>query len=157
MKVERSISVEREPEAVFDFISDFSKYADFFVGITKWESRSEETKGIDALYRVLMRVGSIEAGGTIRVSEWDPPTSIRWEADRGIRQRGSWYLAPNVEGTELTLAIEFDLSGGPVGALVERLAGRIVGRNMWATLLAARRRLEDERATSHGGSIRPWG
>lgn len=38
--------------------------------------------------------------------------------------------------------MRYDLSGGPLGRLVEHLTGRIVERNLWATLLAARRILE---------------
>ena len=45
---------------------------------------------------------------------------------------------------ELALEVSIDLSGGPVGDLVERVAGRILSRNLRATLLAARRLLEDE-------------
>ena len=144
MRVERSISVDRDVESVFDFVSDPSRYGDFFVGVTRWEPLSQKKRGIGARYRVLMQVGAIEAGGIVRVDVWDEPNTIEWEAEQGIRQRGSWNLAESGDSTDLTLAIEFDLSGGPVGALVERLAGRIVARNMWATLLAARRILEVE-------------
>ena len=94
-----------------------------------------------------MKVGSIQAGGTIRVTEWSEDRSIAWTSEQGIHQDGKWKLRPvEPDGTELTLEIGFDLSGGPVGALVERLAGRIVARNLWATLLAVRRMLEMERA-----------
>ena len=51
----------------------------------------------------------------------------------------------------MTLEVSFDLSGGPVGRLVELLAGRMVGRNLYATLLAARR-LVEERASDQIGS-----
>ena len=147
MKVERSISIDRDPKAVFAFVSDLTRYGDFFVGITRWEPLSQKKRGIGARYRVLMQVGSIEAGGVLRIHTWDSPSSIEWEAESGIHQRGRWELLGSDGVTDLTLTVEFDLSGGPVGALVERLAGRIVARNMWATLLAARRILEMESIT----------
>ena len=46
-------------------------------------------------------------------------------------------------GTEVHLEIEFHLEG-PGAWLVERLAGRVIARNVTATLLAARRILEFE-------------
>ena len=146
MRVQHSISIDRTPEEVFELISDLSRYPEFFVGITKWESRSKKKRGVGARFRVLMQVGSIEAGGTIHVTSWEPSSAITWESVQGINQSGSWVLRPHGRGTELVLTIEFDLSGGPVGSLVERIAGRIVSRNMWATLLAVRRILELEPA-----------
>jgi ribosome-associated toxin RatA of RatAB toxin-antitoxin module len=142
MKIRKSIEIERKPEEVFELVDDPARYPEFFVGITRWEPRSEVRRGVGAKYRVLMKVGSIEAGGIVRVTDRSEPRGIEWVAERGIRQEGRWRLEPSDSGTVLTLEIDYDLSGGPVGALVERLTGRIVGRNMWATLLAARRLLE---------------
>jgi ribosome-associated toxin RatA of RatAB toxin-antitoxin module len=147
MKIQRTIEIDRDPETVFELVDDPGRYRDFFVGITKWEPRSKKLRGVGARYRVLMKVGSIEAGGTVRVTRRTEPETIEWAAEQGIRQQGCWSLEPSPSGgTRLTLEIDFDLSGGPVGALVARLAGRIVARNMWATLLAVRRVLEAEAA-----------
>lgn len=148
----QKITVEQPPEAVWDLISDPDRYPDFFKGLTEWKLLTEET-GAGARYRVLMQVGSIQAGGIVSVTAWEQPGSIRWESVRGIHQRGAWKLRPVAAGTELTLEIGFDLSGGPVGRLVEAIAGRIVARNMWATLLAARRLVSPERAERNVGDI----
>jgi ribosome-associated toxin RatA of RatAB toxin-antitoxin module len=142
MKITKSIEIERKPEEVFELVDDPGRYPEFFVGITRWESRSKKRRGVGAKYRVLMKVGSIEAGGIVRVTLRSEPEAIEWVAERGIRQEGRWRLEPSGSGTVLSLEVEYDLSGGPVGALVEHLTGRIVGRNMWATLLALRRLLE---------------
>lgn len=153
----QKITIERPPEAVWDLISDPDRYPDFFKGLTRWKLLTEEP-GTGARYRVLMQVGSIEAGGIVSVTAWRQPEVIRWESEQGIHQRGSWKLSPAGSGTEVILEIGFDLSGGPVGRLVETIAGRIVARNMWATLLAARRLLRSaddtqalNRATNHKG------
>jgi ribosome-associated toxin RatA of RatAB toxin-antitoxin module len=145
MRIHKSIQIDRDPESVFELVDDPGRYEEFFVGITKWEPRSKKRRGVGARYRVLMKVGSIEAGGLVRVTHRVEPKSIEWVAEQGVRQEGRWELHENeTGGTTLTLEIDFDLSGGPVGALVARLAGRMVARNMWATLLAARRILESE-------------
>ena len=143
-KISQAIVIERAPDEVWSLISDPDRYPDFFKGLTRWKLLSGEP-GIGARYRVLMQVGSIEAGGIVAVTEWEVSRTIGWESEQGIHQGGSWRLRPVSAGTEVTLAISFDLSGGPVGRVVEVLAGRIVARNMWATLLAARRLLESER------------
>jgi ribosome-associated toxin RatA of RatAB toxin-antitoxin module len=145
--VTRSLLIEAAPDEVFALIDSPDRYPEFFVGMTRWESVSERTSGLGARYRVLMKVGSIEAGGTVKVAEWSEPETIAWCWERGIHQEGRWELEPRDGGTEVTLEVSFDLSGGPVGRVVELIAGRIVGRNLYATLLAARRLVED-RASS---------
>jgi ribosome-associated toxin RatA of RatAB toxin-antitoxin module len=144
-KLIRSIEVEREPEAVFDLLADPSRYPEFFVGITRWERCSTKERGLGAEYRVLMRVGSIEAGGIVRVTDWQEPLTIAWRSERGIDQHGRWTVRPREDGhTEVTLEIAYDLVGGPIGRLVELIVARVVGGNMAATMLALRRILEFE-------------
>ncbi|MDQ4095678.1 MAG: SRPBCC family protein [Actinomycetota bacterium] len=143
----RTIKIDADRKSVFKLIGDPERYPDFFVGITRWESLSRTKRAAAARYRVLMKVGSIEAGGIIRVERWEEPELITWTWERGIHQEGRWQLSEVAGGTDLTFEVGFDLSGGPVGLLVEQLAGRIVRRNMWATLLAARRLIELENRT----------
>ena len=149
--IARSILIDAPPSRVFELIDSPDRYPEFFVGMTKWESESEQESGVGARYRVLMKVGSIEAGGTVKVTEWSDPETIAWCWERGIHQEGRWELRPHDGGTEVTLEVSFDLSGGPVGRLVELIAGRMVGRNLYATLLAARR-LVEERTSEQIGS-----
>lgn len=144
--IRRSIVVDAPAERVFELVDDPSCYPEFFVGITEWQPRARKRRGVGAKYRVLMQVGSIQAGGTIVVTKRVPGRLIEWTHEQGIHQEGRWTLRPLDPGTELTLEVRYDLSGGPVGRLVEHLSGRIVERNLWATLLAARRLLEAEGA-----------
>lgn len=142
-EVVQRVCIERSRRDVFALISDPDRYPEFFMGLTRWSLLSQQA-GWDARYRVLMKVGSIEAGGIVRVTRWEEPDVIEWDSEQGIEQRGAWRLRDVPAGTELSLEILFDLSGGPVGRLVERMAGRIVARNVWASLMAARRILELE-------------
>ena len=145
MKIVRSLDIRAEPSKVFELIADPRRYPEFFQGVTRWKPLSDEVE-VGARFRVLMQVGSIEAGGVVRVTEWIEPEVVAWEAEAGIRQRGRWWLEKSDRGTTLTLEVEYSLSGGPAGWLVERITSRIVGRHLWATLLATRRILERERS-----------
>lgn len=142
--VERSIVIDRPPAEVFGLVGDPDRIPEFFAGVTRWEAASKKRRGVGARFLVRMRVGSIEAGGEIRLTRWQQGRIIAWESVRGMPQRGAWRLRRVREGTELRVELSYDLSGGPLGWLVERLVGRIVGRNLGATLLAARRILERE-------------
>ena len=144
-KLTQTVHVNREPQAVFDLLSDPSRFREFFVGITRWERCSEKERGLGATFRVLMRVGSIEAGGIVRVTDWQEPRTIAWKSERGIQQHGRWTVTAHEDGTsEVELEIAYDLAGGPVGRFVEVVVARVVGGYMKATLLAVRRVLEFE-------------
>jgi uncharacterized membrane protein len=142
MRVERGITIDRPVQLVFDLVSDATRLPDFFVGLTRWEPATSRLRGKGARFRVRMKVGSIEAGGEIRIARWEPPRLITWESVRGISQRGAWRLREVDSRTELRVELEYDLSGGPLGWVADRLVGRIVGRNLTATVMAARRLLE---------------
>ena len=93
-RLAQSVLVEREPSDVFDLVSIPARYPEFFTGITRWEARSSKRRGLGAKFRVLMRVGSIEAGGTIRITDWRTNERIAWESEAGVEQRGAWTIAP---------------------------------------------------------------
>lgn len=150
IELEKSLVVERTSKAVFALIADPDRYPEFFSGLTRWKLLSDEP-GLGARYRVLMKVGSIEAGGIVQVTYWREAEAIRWRWEQGIRQEGAWELREVPSGTAVTLRVSFDLSGGPVGVVVERVAGRIVARNMRVSLLGLRRLLEDETPGSGAG------
>ena len=76
--------------------------------------------------------------------EWTERERIAWESESGVTHRGTWTVREAHAGTELGYCIEYSLPG-PFGWLAELLTGRIVDRNVRASLLAARRILEHER------------
>jgi ribosome-associated toxin RatA of RatAB toxin-antitoxin module len=144
VRIERRILIERPPKDVFDLVSDPTAYDEFFVGISLWEPRSRKRRGVGARFKVLMQVGSIHAGGVLRVTKWKVPERIAWRSESGVELYGSWTVREAQAGSELSYEIDYSLPG-PFGWLAERLTGRIVDRNARATLLAARRILEHER------------
>jgi uncharacterized membrane protein len=154
--IRRSVLIERDLADVFRLISDPDRYREFLTGITRWEPRSRKLRGEGAKFKVLMKVGAAEAGGLVRVTEWKESETIAWEAEQGIDHRGRWLVKPAKGGTSLELEIAYQLPG-PFGRLVERLAGRTVGRNMAATLLAARRVLEYEDRVRLSEGVPPTG
>lgn len=144
MRVAQTIHIDREPKEVFVLISDPSRYPEFLAGITTWKPLSDPSTGVGARYRTLMKVGSVEVGGVIEVTRWDEPICIEWSAVQGVRQSGRWLLAPVDGTTELRFEIDYDIGGGLIGRFVERLAAKTIARNVWASLLAARRIVESE-------------
>ncbi len=143
ISLRRTILVEREPAAVFALLSATWRHAEFFAGVTRWEPRGEIQGRIGDRFRFVIRVGSIEVGGYVRIDELEPSRRIGWVSETGFNHRGRWTCRSVPGGTEVGLELEFELRG--LGAsLVERLSGRILERNLRATLLGVKHRLEYE-------------
>jgi ribosome-associated toxin RatA of RatAB toxin-antitoxin module len=143
MRVAQTIHIDREPKEVFELIADPSRYPEFLAaGITTWKPLTDPSTGVGARYRTLMKVGAVEVGGGIEVTRWEEPVCIEWTAYQGVRQSGRWLLAPVDGTTALSFEIDYDIGGGIVGKLVERIAAKTMARNVWASLLAARRVIE---------------
>ena len=141
MRVSQRIQIERPPADVFKLIGDLPQHPAFLVG-TSWKPVSEQTQGLGARYRVLMKVGSVQIGGVVEVIRWEDDAVIEWSAVQGVRQTIRWLLSPTDRGTDLSIVVDYEIGGGPVGWLVERIAARTIARNLWASLLAARRIVE---------------
>ena len=144
MRIAQTIRVEREPKEVFALVSDPARYSAFLAGITTWKPLTDPSTGVGARYRILMKVGAVEVGGVVEVTRWEEPVCIEWSAIQGVRQSGRWLLEPADDGTDLRFEIDYDIGGGLVGKLVERIASKTITRNLWASLLAARRIIESD-------------
>jgi ribosome-associated toxin RatA of RatAB toxin-antitoxin module len=142
MRVVQTIHIDGEPKEVFTLVGDPDRYQTFLAGITRWKPLTSPATGVGARYRTLMKVGAVEVGGVVEVTRWDEPVCIEWTAHQGVRQSGRWLLEAADGGTDLRFEIDYDIGGGLVGALVERIAAKTIARNMWASLLAARRLVE---------------
>ena len=144
MRISQKIHIERPPADVFKLVGDPARYPSFLSGATTWKPVSEQTQGVGARFRVLMKVGAVQVGGVIEVNRWEDDVCIEWTAVPGVRQAGRWLLTPTDGGTDLEIELDSDIGGGLVGKLVERIAAKTLMRNLWATLLAARRIIENE-------------
>jgi ribosome-associated toxin RatA of RatAB toxin-antitoxin module len=144
MRIAQKITIDRPPADVFKLVGDPARYPSFLAGATTWKPVSAQTHGVGARFRVLMKVGAVQVGGVIEVVRWEDDVCIEWTAVQGVRQAGRWLLSPMAHGTELAIELDYDIGGGLVGKLVERIAAKTLMRNLWASLLAARRIIENE-------------
>jgi uncharacterized protein YndB with AHSA1/START domain len=144
MRISQTITIDRPPADVFKLIGDPARYPSILPESTTWKAAGSQTQGVGATFRVRMKVGSVQVGGTIEVVRWEDDVVIEWSSLQGVRQSGRWLLTPTNGGTELSLELSSDIGGGLIGKLVERIATRSLVRNLWVTLLAARRIVENE-------------
>jgi uncharacterized membrane protein len=154
MRVAARVDVSAPPDAVWEFITDPSRYLHFMAGITRWEVVGDEPSGLGARYRMLMRVGSAEIGGLIEVVEWAPERDMAWTSVTGIDQRGRWRLrARSADRTHVELRLSYGVTGIG-GWLAERVAAPTVRENLRRTLRVLKRQVEHEQARSAAAARR---
>jgi carbon monoxide dehydrogenase subunit G len=134
-------------ETVWSFVSDPEQALSFMSGVTRWEVESEQSDGLGARYRMLLRVGSAEVGGLIEVVEWDPPRELAWTSITGVDQRGRWRLRPISEGrTRVEIRLAAGVAGsGLAGWLAERIAQPAISSHLRSTVSQLARLVEHER------------
>jgi uncharacterized membrane protein len=106
----------------------------------------EQSTGLGARYRMLMRVGSAEIGGLIEIVEWDEPCDLAWTSVLGVDQRGRYRLRPaGPDRTRVELRLAYGVAGaGAFGWLAERIAAPIVRGHLRRTMDQLRRLVEYE-------------
>lgn len=127
-RAELSIFIDRDPDAVFNFVADPANNP-------KWRSYVVKSGWIDdgpmrvgrrgyQTSRILGRPISVEA----EIVEWDPPRYVCWEALQGGATVRSWVrVDPKGSGCVVTGGAEGELNG-IVGRLLTPLAVRMMTR-----------------------------
>jgi uncharacterized membrane protein len=146
MRVAASAVVSAPIESVWAVVSDPERALSYMSGVTRWEVISEESSGLGARYRMLMRVGSAEVGGLIEIVEYEAPRELAWNSITGVDQRGRWRLRPAPGGrTRVEIRLAYGVAGSGIGGWVaERLAGPRVESNLKSTVRQLARLVEHE-------------
>jgi uncharacterized membrane protein len=149
MRIEERITIRARCEDVWDYVTEPSNYLEFMDGVTRWEVRSEHERGLGARYRMLMQVGSAQVGGLIEIVEWKPPSDMAWSSIIGIDQRGRWKIRDTGDGTtRVVFRFFYDVPGGIIGLIAERVAARSLRGRFRASLENLKRELEGSRLAS---------
>jgi len=112
------VHVEREPERVFEWASDYRNAGKVLEGVTRWKPVGFKTRGTVPLETQLV------------IDTWREPGAIGWHSESGlVWQAGGWSFEPQDGGTEVTLSIAYRPPAGQVGgALAGRADGLVRGR-----------------------------
>ena len=146
MRVSARANVAAPAERVWAAVSDPERMLSFMSGMTRWEVASEQTTGLGARYRMLLRIGSAEIGGLIEIVEWNEPRDLAWTSVTGIDQRGRWRLRelPG-ERCRVEIRLAYGVAGaGPAGWIAERIAAPAVTGHLKRSLEQLKRIVEHE-------------
>lgn len=124
-----TIMIERPIESVFGFLADGENDKLFSDRIVEIARTTEGELGVGTIYRSVARDMGLKAKHDLEITEFDPPTRIRWrEISKGpvILSEGGYDLRSVDGATEL--GFFGVLEGRGLGKLLEGAAGRYVRR-----------------------------
>jgi carbon monoxide dehydrogenase subunit G len=134
--IEESIEIARRPEAVFSYVTDFSRFPEWQGGVVSARRQDNGPLTVGSKAVVTRRVGPRQSPRTEEITELNPPRS--W-AVRGVGggpivaiARGAIEPVDGGRRSRVTIALEFEVHG--IGRLlvplvVRRQARRLLPKN----------------------------
>ena len=121
--VQRVVQINASPEATMVLLSDASRWADWYPGMTKIDITAPFP---EAGGKVAFKVKS--AGVSMPITEtvldYQPGKLQLLQMDGMLSGRARWELTPEGEGTRLTTTFDYTLPGGVLGKIVDALIAK---------------------------------
>jgi uncharacterized protein YndB with AHSA1/START domain len=120
--IERDITIDAAPEAVFKELIDLHR-------LDRWSTITVSHDGPDTpvtagdQFTQKLRIAGIPLDSEWRCTECEPPNTLAYEATAtgGGRLAMRQVVTPEGTGSRLVFSIDYDLPGGALGDLVDRL------------------------------------
>jgi len=140
------VSVDRSPEAAFEWVSDYHNAARVLDGVTRWRPVGFKTRGAGARFDVAMRALGVPLENELVIDTWQEPHAIAWHSQKGlIQQAGAWTFRQRNGSTEVTLSIVYEPPAGQMGAAVAARVDDAVRRRLVKGLQRMKREVEAEK------------
>lgn len=141
--VDVSVEIEAEPESVWAVLADVGRVEEWLTVHDDFEDPpSRLREGAELQQKVSS--GDISADVEWLVEEVDEPVFMAWKgkATGGAKLRTTYRLIPIDTGTRVECATEFDIPGGPLGAVAAKIAAPRGREEAEASLERLRRLVE---------------
>ena len=122
-RIRREIEIGRPPEDVFTVLTDLDRLPDWATIVADTREVSDTPLRVGCTFRQRLRVLGQELETSWRVTEFDAPRLVAYEATgpAGSRMDMRQTVQPVPGGSRLTLEVDYDLPGGAVGEALDHL------------------------------------
>lgn len=128
VRIEESFSVDRQPEAVFDYLTDPANLRDWQTAKTSVEQLTDGPPALGTRVRERTKPpGGREFEQIVEYTEFERPRRVRVQVVEGpLSTGGTWSFEPDGDGTRVRFATDAKLPG-PL-RLLEPVMKRVVAR-----------------------------
>jgi uncharacterized membrane protein len=130
LELSAAVTVNADPDRVFDYFADYHHVAQVLEGVGKWEPVGSKSRGIGARYNVELIALGFPLRSVLRLNRWRKPEEIGWISESGIvKQEGGFTFTRTDRGVRIDLRIAYEPPGYVVGgAVAKRLDGVVRSR-----------------------------
>jgi uncharacterized protein YndB with AHSA1/START domain len=142
VRIEKSVTIARPVEAVWDFVADARNDAKWCEKVVSVEQLAGDGPGREASYRVMHRPRPFKPAVelTMDVVEFDPPHRLRWrEEDADAVFNVLYELEPTGSGTQIKQVDDIEWKIGKAALPIARL---MVSRDISRQFRSLKRLLE---------------
>jgi hypothetical protein len=143
-RVERSARIEASPEALFAYIADLDKLAEWQSGVVSAQRTSPGELGVGSTAMVVRELMGQRMEAPLRITSYDAPRRLGIATElSGVKAAGQLDLEPLPDGaTDLRFAME--IRGSLLTAFMEPMIANAAGSEVKASL----RRIAERFATT---------
>jgi carbon monoxide dehydrogenase subunit G len=132
-RVESSTTIGAPPEAIQAALENVETAHEWAPSLQKvWDVQG---RGTGCTYKWTFKLGPASFDGSTEITESTPERFVM-KTTGGIPSTWTWQMAPDGNGTELTVTIDYTVPGSALGALADKLVVEKQNRKELETSLA---------------------
>lgn len=121
-RVEERIFIAAPVEKVFDYIANKPELMpDWWPPMTMQERVTPPPTQLGSVSRFAYNMMGVEIKGEHEVTAFTPNAHLQVTTTSGIQSRFDYHFAPQGDGCELTVAVDYELPGGVLGKLANKV------------------------------------
>ncbi|HEX9934875.1 MAG TPA: SRPBCC family protein [bacterium] len=120
-RIEKSIIIQAPVEQVFAYAADYTKWGEWFEGISDIKATTEVTRGNGARYAYKARLMGVSASVETEIRDFVPNSGWTGIGIRGMEHKTHWAFGSVGQGTKFTYALEYKLPVPLIACLLDSL------------------------------------
>lgn len=140
--IDKSVSIARTPQEVFDYISDPANDAAWISGSESSEWITDPPHGVGSRQRSVQRFLGRRLESEVEITNWEPPEQMAAKFSKPFPGEFTTRLVAQGDGTELQLSGQIEVGG--FFRIAEGLVSRQLDRTMETDLNALKLILESQ-------------
>ena len=108
-KIEYSIVIAAPVEKVFAYASDYTKWQDWFEGVSKFKPTTQTTKGNGTRYAYKANMMGMTVGFETEIFDFVENEGWKGKVIKGMPHQTFWNFESVDSGTKMTYALEYAL------------------------------------------------
>ena len=120
-EIHKSVTVDAPAERVFDLLDDPNAIPRYTPNVERVEDVRQTEQRVGDTFRVFYKAVGMTFEETFTVTEHQRPTRLASRFQNGMKGTFLYQVSPQGEGAVLTVDVQYELPGGPLGKAVDAL------------------------------------